>query len=109
MAKLSSANKLENSGYCVVSIKQCIPALNKLRNHIFKVNNFLSKISGYGEINNDQDLINFRLKHQELQYKAVKFLWNSSPLFHLGSHPYIEKLLKDICHFREPLHDVKLL
>ena len=63
MARLSSANKLINYDYYIVSIKQFIPALNKLSNHIFKVNNFLSLISGYGEINNNQNLINFRLKH----------------------------------------------
>lgn len=109
MARLSLTKKLEEFGFCVVSIKPCIPALNNLRSHIFKISNLLSKTYGYEEINDDQDLINFRLKHQEIQYKAVRFLWNSSPLLSLGSHPYLEKLLKNICQFKEPVHDVQPL
>ena len=76
MTRLSSTKKLEEFGFCVVSIKPCIPALKKLRSHIFKISNLLSTTYGYEEISNDQDLINFRLNHQEIQYKVVQFLWH---------------------------------
>ena len=35
-----------------------------------------------------KDLINFRLQNQELQYIAVKHLWNSSTLLSIGGHSF---------------------
>ena len=100
---------LDERGYFRVSINPCIPLLENLRAKIFSVNNCLSESKNLGKISDDRDIVNFRLKNQSLQYLGVKHLWNSSALFSLGGHPYFEELLKSICKFKEPIHNVQPL
>ena len=100
---------LDERGYFRVSINPCIPLLENLRAKIFSVNNCLSESKNLGKISDDRDIVNFRLKNQSLQYLGVKHLWNSSALFSLGGHPYFEELLKSICKFKEPIHNLQPL
>lgn len=104
-----SIKKLEEDGFCVVSIKPCFNLLENLLEEIFRIYNTLGEKVGFGNIQNDKDLINFRLKHQSLQYKAVKLLYNSSALYSLAGHSHLQYLLNTFCKFKEPIHDVRPL
>ena len=69
-----STKILEEFSFCVLISKPFISALKNLRSQIFKISDLLSKSYDYKKINNHNNLINFRLNHQEIQYKAIKFL-----------------------------------
>lgn len=85
---------LENDGWAVKDISSIAAQLNELRIEIFETLSLFSVNAGGEVIKNDEDIINFRVMNQPLQFQAIKHLLFSQKLFSIAGNKIFSEILK---------------
>lgn len=93
-------------GYEVIDVSEIADSLLKMRLHNFTVFNCFSEFHQGKFIKTDEELTQFRLDFQKLQYQALKQLQFSAQIFNVAGDPFFTGLLKSRYGFGIPSLDL---